>query len=101
MTVTPEKVNWDPVLAYIHRDLMLEFRQVRAFCLREATSLINPARDRVIGVGFGVFVMWFVFDQFWPARTSTALGDILRNLDEAVRESRKLQREGDATTGAP
>jgi hypothetical protein len=39
------------VLAYIHRDLVLEFRQVRAFCLREATSLINPTRDRVVGVG--------------------------------------------------
>jgi hypothetical protein len=48
-----EKVNWGPVLAYIHRDLVLEFRQVRAFCLREATSLINPARDRVVGVGLG------------------------------------------------
>jgi hypothetical protein len=45
------------VLAYIHRDLVLEFRQVRAFCLREATSLINPARDRVVGVGLGTQLM--------------------------------------------
>lgn len=72
------------------------------FCLTAlpgfgATSLINPARDRLVGVGLGILVMWFVFDQLWPVRTSTALGDILRNLHEAVRETRKLQTEVDGT----
>jgi multidrug resistance protein MdtO len=72
------------------------------FCLTAlpgfgATNLFNPARDRVVGVGLGILVMWFVFDQLWPVRISTALDDILRNLDEALRETRKLQLEKDVT----
>ena len=72
------------------------------FCLTalpgfSATSLINPARDRVIGVALGIFVMWFVFDRLWPVRTSAALGDILRSIQEALTDTRKLRQEPDET----
>ena len=33
-------------------------------------NAIAPARDRVIGIGLGVIVMWFVFDQLSPNRPS-------------------------------
>ena len=38
-----------------------------------ATRSISPARDRLVGVALGILVMWFVFDQIWPVRTSDAL----------------------------
>ncbi|MEK6398527.1 MAG: FUSC family protein, partial [Terriglobus sp.] len=38
-----------------------------------AANQIAPARDRVIGIALGILVMWFVFDQIWPVRTSHAL----------------------------
>ncbi|SDF41688.1 multidrug resistance protein MdtO [Terriglobus roseus] len=43
-----------------------------------AASQIAPARDRVIGIALGILVMWFVFDQIWPVRTSHAL-EAIRN----------------------
>lgn len=42
-----------------------------------AATQIAPARDRVIGVALGIVVMWFIFDQLWPTRTSDALKAIL------------------------
>jgi len=50
-----------------------------------AASQIAPARDRVIGIALGIVVMWFVFDQIWPVRTSHALeairNRVMRNAD--------------------
>jgi multidrug resistance protein MdtO len=43
-----------------------------------AANQIAPARDRVIGIALGILVMWFVFDQIWPVRTSHAL-EAIRN----------------------
>jgi multidrug resistance protein MdtO len=34
-----------------------------------APSELAPARDRLIGIGLALVVMWFVFDQIWPVRT--------------------------------
>lgn len=47
-------------------------------------TLIAPARDRVIGIALGILVMWFIFDQLWPLRTSKALGQILERVGEAA-----------------
>jgi multidrug resistance protein MdtO len=49
-----------------------------------ATTQIATARDRVIGVALGSLVMWFIFDQMWPMRTSQALNHILRRTQDAA-----------------
>jgi multidrug resistance protein MdtO len=51
-----------------------------------ATTNITFARDRLIGVGLGILVMWFIFDQLWPARTSDALARSLRRIRAATAE---------------
>ena len=42
---------------------------------------LEPARDRLIGILLAFSIMWFVFDQVWPVRTTTvmrkALGSVL------------------------
>jgi multidrug resistance protein MdtO len=49
-----------------------------------ATTQIAVARDRVIGVALGSLVMWFIFDQLWPVRTSQALTQILIRIRQAA-----------------
>jgi multidrug resistance protein MdtO len=49
-----------------------------------ATTQIAVARDRVIGVALGSLVMWFIFDQLWPVRTSQALTQILLRIRQAA-----------------
>jgi multidrug resistance protein MdtO len=51
-----------------------------------ATTLIAPVRDRVIGATLGILVMWFIFDQLWPTRTSHALERVLLSIGKATRE---------------
>jgi multidrug resistance protein MdtO len=51
-----------------------------------ATTQISTARDRVIGVALGTLVMWFIFDQMWPVRTSQALSQILRRIQNAATQ---------------
>jgi multidrug resistance protein MdtO len=56
-----------------------------------ATTQIATARDRVIGVMLGTLVMWFIFDQMWPTRTSQALSQILRRTQNAASQLDKLK----------
>jgi multidrug resistance protein MdtO len=49
-----------------------------------ATTQIAVARDRIIGVALGSLVMWFIFDQLWPIRTSQALTQILLRIRHAA-----------------
>jgi multidrug resistance protein MdtO len=51
-----------------------------------ATTQIAVARDRVIGVALGSLVMWFIFDQLWPVRTSQALHQILNRIRQAAAQ---------------
>lgn len=51
-----------------------------------ATTQLTPARDRVIGVALGILVMWFIFDQLWPVRTSDALEKSLIRIREATEQ---------------
>jgi multidrug resistance protein MdtO len=60
-----------------------------------ATTQIATARDRVIGVTLGVIVMWFIFDQIWPTRTSQALGQILRRVREATTQLQEAEHTHD------
>ena len=53
-----------------------------------AAVQISPARDRVFGIALGILVMWFVFDQLWPTRTSDALERsllLIRNATKALQ----------------
>ena len=60
-----------------------------------ATTQIATARDRVIGVSLGVIVMWFIFDQIWPTRTSHALSQILHRIRSAALQLQKVERQLD------
>jgi uncharacterized membrane protein YccC len=51
-----------------------------------ATTQIAPARDRIIGVALGILVMWFIFDQLWPTRTSHALERVLLSIGKATSQ---------------
>jgi multidrug resistance protein MdtO len=57
-----------------------------------ATTQIATARDRVIGVTLGVIVMWFIFDQLWPTRTSHALSQILHRIRSAAIQLQQIER---------
>jgi multidrug resistance protein MdtO len=57
-----------------------------------ATTQIATARDRVIGVTLGVVVMWFIFDQLWPTRTSQALNGILSRIRAAAAQLQQVER---------
>lgn len=53
---------------------------------------IAPARDRVIGVALGIGVMWLIFDQAWPARTSDALAAVLARIKNATERLQELAK---------
>jgi multidrug resistance protein MdtO len=66
-----------------------------AFCLIHLNSFaIEPslsiARDRVVGILFGLIMMWLVFDQLWGA---SAVSDMKRAFLTAVRLLAQFARE--------
>jgi multidrug resistance protein MdtO len=66
-----------------------------AFCLIHLNSFaIEPslsiARDRVVGILFGLIMMWLVFDQLWGA---SAVSDMRRGFLSAVRLLAQFARE--------
>jgi multidrug resistance protein MdtO len=66
-----------------------------AFCLIHLNSFaIEPslsiARDRVVGILFGLIMMWLVFDQLWGA---SAASDMKKAFLSAVRLLARLARE--------
>jgi multidrug resistance protein MdtO len=66
-----------------------------AFCLIHLNSFaIEPslsiARDRVVGILFGLIMMWLVFDQLWGA---SAVSDMKRGFLSAVRLLAEFARE--------
>jgi len=66
-----------------------------AFCLIHLNSFaIEPslsiARDRVVGILFGLIMMWLVFDQLWGA---SAVSDMKRAFLSAVRLLAEFARE--------
>jgi multidrug resistance protein MdtO len=67
--------------SYIGLQIAFSFFTV-TLATSSAPSELAPARDRLVGIGLALVVMWFVFDQFWPVRTLTimrqALARILR-----------------------
>ena len=57
-----------------------------------APTELAPARDRLVGIGLALVIMWFVFDQVWPVRTITmmrqALASVLRGEAQLLSVSR-------------
>jgi multidrug resistance protein MdtO len=45
-----------------------------------APTELAPARDRLVGIGLALVIMWFVFDQVWPVRTITMMRQALASL---------------------
>ena len=56
-----------------------------------APTELAPARDRLVGIGLALAIMWFVFDQVWPVRTISmmrqALAFVLRGEAEVLSVS--------------
>jgi multidrug resistance protein MdtO len=84
-----------PQMGYVGVQIGFAFFLVTLPGFRAAT-LIAPARDRVIGIAIGILVMWFIFDQLWPVRTSAALSEILRRISEAAAQLRQAEIQRDA-----
>lgn len=41
---------------------------------------LAPARDRLAGIILAVIVMWFVFDQIWPVRTTSEMRRVVASV---------------------
>ena len=57
-----------PRLSYFGIQLALAFYLINLQEFKMQTSL-TVARDRVVGILLGLFMMWLVFDQLWSAPT--------------------------------
>jgi multidrug resistance protein MdtO len=78
-----------PRLSYFGMQLALAFYVVHLQEFSMQTSLA-VARDRVVGILLGLFVMWIVFDQLWGSSGAAAMKRefiaTLRLLAQLVRE---------------
>jgi multidrug resistance protein MdtO len=61
-----------PKFSYIGLQIAFSYYIV-AFEGFSAPTELAPARDRLIGILLALAVMWFVFDQIWPVRTTTVM----------------------------
>jgi len=78
-----------PRLSYFGMQLALAFYVVHLQEFSMQTSLA-VARDRVVGILLGLFVMWIVFDRLWGSSAAVAMKreliSTLRLLAQLVRE---------------
>src|SRR6266487_905866 len=78
-----------PRLSYFGIQLALAFYLINLQEFKIETSLI-VARDRVVGILLGLFMMWFVFDRLWSASTAVqmrrAFISLFRLLAQVVRQ---------------
>jgi multidrug resistance protein MdtO len=78
-----------PRLSYFGMQVALAFYliNVQEFAMQTSLSI---ARDRVVGILLGLFMMWLVFDQLWGAPASVEMKrtfvSTLRLLAQLVRE---------------
>src|SRR6266568_8559802 len=61
-----------PRLSYFGIQLALAFYLINLQEFKIETSL-TVARDRVVGILLGLFMMWFVFDRLWSASTAVQM----------------------------
>jgi len=78
-----------PRLSYFGIQLALGFYLINLQEFKIETSL-TLARDRVVGILLGLFMMWFVFDRLWSASTAVqmrrAFISLFRLLAQVVRQ---------------
>jgi multidrug resistance protein MdtO len=78
-----------PRLSYFGVQIAVAFYLINLTDFAIQTSL-EPARDRVIGILLGLFMMWLVFDQLWKTSAAMAMKKnfiaTLRLLAEFARE---------------
>jgi multidrug resistance protein MdtO len=78
-----------PRLSYFGLQVALAFYLINLQGFARQTSL-SVARDRVVGVVLGLFMMWLVFDQLWGAPAGVelrrAFASTLRLLAQLARE---------------
>jgi multidrug resistance protein MdtO len=61
-----------PRLSYFGVQIAVAFYLINLTDFAVQTSL-EPARDRVVGILLGLFMMWLVFDQLWGMSTGMAM----------------------------
>jgi multidrug resistance protein MdtO len=64
---------------YIGLQIAFSFFAVTLATSRAPTELA-PARDRLVGIGLALIIMWFAFDQVWPVRTITIMRQALASV---------------------
>ena len=73
--------------SYIGLQIAFSFFTV-TLATSSAPTELAPARDRLVGIGLALVIMWFVFDQVWPVRTITmmrqALASVLRGVAQLL-----------------
>jgi multidrug resistance protein MdtO len=73
--------------SYIGLQIAFSFFAV-TLATSSAPTELAPARDRLVGIGLALVIMWFVFDQVWPVRTITmmrqALASVLRGVAQLL-----------------
>jgi multidrug resistance protein MdtO len=78
-----------PRLSYFGLQVALAFYLINVQEFAVQTSL-SVARDRVVGILLGLFIMWLVFDQLWGSPSAVEMKRIfisnLRLLAQLVRE---------------
>jgi multidrug resistance protein MdtO len=85
-----------PRISYFGLQFAVAFYFINLGEFKIQTSLV-PARDRVVGVLLGLFMMWLVFDQLWGASAAVEMRrtfiSSLRSLAQFAREpiSKNLQ----------
>jgi multidrug resistance protein MdtO len=84
-----------PRLSYFGLQVALAFYLINVQEFSMQTSL-SVARDRVVGILLGLFVMWLVFDQLWGASASLEMKrkfiSIVRLLAQFTREPLSTDR---------
>ena len=68
-----------PRLNYVGIQIAFAFYIVALSGFATPTELA-PARDRLAGIMLAVIVMWFVFDQIWPVRTTTEMRHVVASV---------------------
>lgn len=80
-----------PRISYFGVQVAVAFYFIHLQGYKFETSLVT-GRDRVIGVLFGLFAMWLIFDQLWG---SPAGVEMRRSFIRGLREMAQLAREPD------